>query len=235
MELYICNLKLGEMPLIAGTLIDTDIADLSNNLLNTADLIEFRIDMFKNTSAEHVEKVFNNFKNSFRKPVIATARDVREGGQKDIKDRLEIYRAVIPFSDILDVEIMSEGIIAEVRALCNNHKKILIGSYHNFESTPDDNFLGEIVSKGKSLGADIVKIAVMPKDKDDLIRLFNFTLTHKDKGIVTMSMGDKGLPSRVFTPIFGSLITYGYINHPSAPGQLSVSELMYIFRRLKLR
>ncbi|MBI3592233.1 MAG: type I 3-dehydroquinate dehydratase [Nitrospirae bacterium] len=53
--------------------------------------------------------------------------------------------------------------------------------------------------------------------------------------MITIAMGEKGLPSRVFSPICGSLITYGYVNHPSAPGQLSASELMYIFRRLKVR
>jgi 3-dehydroquinate dehydratase-1 len=80
-----------------------------------------------------------------------------------------------------------------------------------------------------------VKIAVMAEDREDLIRLLTFTLRHRDEGIITMSMGDRGLPSRVFTPLFGSLITYGYVSHPSSPGQLSVSELMYIFRRLKIR
>lgn len=235
MELYICNLKLGEKPLIAGVLTDTDIPSISNDLLNPADLAELRIDMFQDTSLEHIEKVFKNFKSNFKKPVIATVRDVREGGQKDIKNKVEIYRIVIAFSDVIDVEIMCEDIISEVKLLCSNHNKLLIGSYHNFDSTPDNTFLDEVVSKGKSIGADIVKIAVMPKDRDDLIRLFNFTLKHKERGIITMSMGDIGLPSRIFTPILGSLITYGYINHPSAPGQLSVSELMYIFRRLKLR
>jgi 3-dehydroquinate dehydratase-1 len=48
-------------------------------------------------------------------------------------------------------------------------------------------------------------------------------------------MGEKGLPSRIFTPLLGSPITFGYINTASAPGQLSVQEMMSIFKKLKMR
>ncbi|BCB97164.1 3-dehydroquinate dehydratase [Dissulfurispira thermophila] len=235
MNLYIYNFKLGEIPLIAGVLTDTDVLTINKNTLNPADLIELRIDMFEDTSLSHIENTFKIAKENFKKPIIATVRDVKEGGQKKITDRLSIYKAIIMFSDILDVEIGDENTMTEVKNICKIYKKLLIGSYHNFEFTPDDDFLDSIVLRGKELDADIVKIAVMAKDKEDLIKLTLFTHRHKEKGIITMSMGDKGLPSRVFNPVFGSLITYGYINHPSAPGQLSVSELLYIFRRLKIR
>lgn len=235
MKLYIGDLKLGEIPLIAGVLTDADIPLIDRNSLNTVDLIEFRVDMFENILQNEVENIFRHASENFKKPIIATVRDVNEGGEREVADRLSIYRAVVPLSDVIDVEISSDDILREAKKLCSDRKKLLIGSYHNFESTPDNAFLDDIISKGKSLGADIVKIAVMPENRDDLIRLLNFTLKHKDKGIISMSMGDAGLPSRAFAPVFGSLITYGYINRPSAPGQLSVSELMDIFRRLKLR
>ncbi|MDA8215736.1 MAG: type I 3-dehydroquinate dehydratase [Nitrospiraceae bacterium] len=235
MEIHICNFKLGEKPLIAGALNDTDVLTVTKDSLNPADIIELRIDMFEKLSINHIENIFKTAKENFKKPIIATVRDVKEGGQKEISDKLSIYMAVIPLSNVVDVEINSEDTLTEVKKLCDIHKTILIGSYHNFELTPEDDFLENIVSKGKSLGVDIVKIAAMANSREDFIRLLIFTLKHKDEGLITMSMGDKGLPSRVFNPIFGSLITYGYINHPSAPGQLSVSELIYIFRRLKMR
>lgn len=235
MELYICNLSLGKVPLIAGVLTDTDINNINHDSLNSSDLIELRVDMFNNIFLDHIERVFKTIRENFKKPIIATIRDINEGGQKEIKDRLNIYKAVIPFSDVIDVEISSEDILTETKRLCSGHKKILIGSYHNFELMPDNGFLDNIAEKGKNLGVDIVKIAVMAKNREDLIRLMSFTLKHKDMGLITMSMGDAGLPSRVFNPLFGSLITYGYISHPSAPGQLSASELMSIFKKLKIR
>lgn len=235
MELYICNFKLGEAPLIAGVLTDTDVLTINKDSLNPADLIEIRVDMFEDISSDHIENIFRAAKENFKKPIIATVRDVKEGGQKKIADRLGIYKAVIQLSDVIDVEIGSEDILTEIKKLCNTYRKLLIGSYHNFEFTPDGGFLDGIVARGKELGVDIVKIAATARDREDLIRLMLLTQRHKETGIITMSMGDIGLPSRVFNPLFGSLITYGYITHPSAPGQLSVSELIYIFRRLKMR
>jgi 3-dehydroquinate dehydratase-1 len=235
MEIYICNFKLGEVPLIAGVLTDTDVVAINRDSLNPVDIIELRVDMFENISLAHIENTFKTAKENLKKTLIATVRNIKEGGQREIAERLSIYKTVIPYADVIDVEINSEDVFAEAKNLCSTYKKLLIGSYHNFDFTPDGGILDNIVARGKELGADIVKIAAMAKDREDLIRLAFLTQRHKESGIITMSMGDKGLPSRVFNPIFGSLITYGYINHPSAPGQLSVSELMYIFRRLKIR
>ncbi len=234
MEIYICNFKLGEAPLIAGVLTDTDVLTAKKDSLNSADLIELRVDMFEDISLCHIENIFRSAKENFKKPVIATVRDIKEGGQKKINDKISIYREIIPLSDALDMEISSED-FTEIKKLCIDFKKILIGSYHNFESTPDNTILESIISKGAEVGADIIKIAAMAKNRDDMVRLLMFTLKHKDKGVITISMGDAGLPSRIISPLFGSLITYGYINTSSAPGQMSVYELMDIFKRLKIR
>ncbi len=235
MDLYVCDLKLGEKPLIAGILTDSDIPAVNVDYLNAADMIELRVDMFDDTSFSHIESVFYATRERFRKPIIATVRDISEGGIKDLKDRLSFYKVAAPYADIVDVELNAKDLFPAVRDLCREQKKLLIGSYHNFESTPNGDFIDEIVIKGKEAGADIVKIATMANSKDDLVRLMLLNLRHKDKGLITISMGGEGLPSRVINPLFGSLITYGYINHPSAPGQISVSELLYIFRRLKIR
>ncbi len=235
MDLYICNYKLGDVPLIAGVMTDSDVFTVATNYMSSTDLIELRVDMFDNLAIEHVEHIFRTAREKFKKPIIATVRDTKEGGQKWISDRSAIYKAVIPFADLIDIEINSEELFSEISSHCANLRKLLIGSYHNFQETPDDDFLEQIISKGKGLGADIIKIAAYAKNADDMIRLLVFTHKHKHDAVITMSVGDKGSPSRIVSPLFGSLFTYGYIRQPSAPGQLSVNELIYILRRLKMR
>ena len=235
MELYIGKCKLGQVPLIAGVLTDSDVSGLAPGHLDSADLVELRVDMFDSLAPEHVEQVFRTAREKFGKPVIATVRDSSEGGKKEIHDRPSMYRLVIPFADAVDVEILSAGVMKQAKDLCREKGRLLIGSYHNFESTPADNFLEQLIATGIRNGADVVKIAVTVKEEDDYIRLMLLTLRHKSQGVITIAMGDKGLPSRVFSPLFGSLITYGSINGPSAPGQLSAVEVMDIFRKLKLR
>jgi 3-dehydroquinate dehydratase type I len=235
MELCINSLKLGEKPLVAGVATDSDVLTLDAELLSPPDILELRVDMFENTEISHVETIFKMVLGKLRKPIIATIRDVSEGGQRQFADKRELFRTLAPLAAIIDTEISDEGTMKYVKDLCTSHGKLLIGSYHNFSDTPEDSFLEEVIFKGMALGADIVKIAVTPKDRDDLVRTLLLTVKHRDKALITISMGDKGLPSRILGPVFGSLITYGFVSRPSAPGQVSVSELLHILRRLKVR
>ncbi len=235
MDLFVRNYKLGAFPLIAGILTDRDYPPADSDELNAVDIIELRVDMFGSAESDHVKDVFKEVRTRYNKPVLATVRDLREGGEKEITGRLDVYRGIIPLSDLVDVEIQSGELFPQVKRLCSTFKKILIGSYHNFHSTPHDGILDDIVKQGEVRGADIVKIAVKATGKEDLIRFIDFALRNKDKGLITISMGDHGLPSRIFTPLLGSPITYGYIKTASAPGQLSVQEMMSMFRKLKMR
>jgi 3-dehydroquinate dehydratase-1 len=220
-------------PLIACVITDTDVHSLDKGSLDVADVIELRVDMFEDIAVNHVTGTFDVAKSKFNKPIIATVRDIREGGAREIADRLELYKSTITMSDLIDVEINSTSLFSSIREILNG--KLLIGSYHNFQSTPDDNFLDNIEAKGREAGVDIVKVAVTANNRDDLIRLMHFTLRHKGKGIITMSMGEEGALSRIIAPVFGSLITYGFVNKPSAPGQLSISQLFEVFKLIKLR
>jgi 3-dehydroquinate dehydratase-1 len=235
MDLFIRDYKLGEFPLIAGILTDRDYPAADSDELNAVDIIELRVDMFGSAEPDHVKDVFKEVRSRYNKPILATVRDVREGGEREIPGRLDVYRGIIPLSDLVDVEIQSGELFPQIRRLCSTFKKILIGSYHNFDSTPDNGFLDDIVRQGEDQSADIVKIAVKASDKEDLLRFLDFALRNRDKRLITIAMGDHGLPSRIFTPLLGSPITYGYIKTASAPGQLSVQEMMSIFRKLKMR
>ena len=235
MDLFVRDYKLGAFPLIAGILTDRDHPPADSDELNAVDIIELRVDMFGSTEPDHVKDVFKEVRSLYNKPVLATVRHVREGGEKEIPRRLDVYRGIIPLSDLVDVEIQSGELFPQVKRLCSTFKKILIGSYHNFEATPDNDYLEEMVRQGIRLGADIVKIAVKAFSKEDLIRFLDFALRNRDSGLITISMGDYGLPSRIFTPLLGSPIAYGYIKTASAPGQLSVLEMISIFRKLQMR
>ncbi len=235
MELFIRDYKLGEFPLIAGILTDRDYQSADDDSMNAVDIIELRVDMFTSVESSHVKDVFKVVRSRYNKPVIATVRDLSEGGEKAVQDRLELYRGIIPLADLVDVELQFGDLLAQVKRLCSTFKKLLIGSYHDFDATPDSNALDGIVAKGRGLGVDIVKIAVKATSREDLMRFIDFALRNRDKNLITISMGEQGLPSRIFTPLLGSPITFGYINTASAPGQLSVQEMMSIFRKLRMR
>lgn len=235
MALSIGHLKLGEAPFIAGVLTDRDVSELPSGTVEALDIVELRVDLFDSTEPGHVAEVFRTARELLGKPIIATVRDVREGGGKAFDDRRGLYETCIPLCEAVDVEVRAGEVLTFVRALSSARGSLLIGSYHHFSETPDEIFLDSIVTRAKAAGADLVKIAVTARTREDLLRLLLFTLRQRDKGMITMAMGDAGLPSRVVSPLFGSLVSYGYVSRPSAPGQLSVAELMGLFRTLKLR
>jgi 3-dehydroquinate dehydratase-1 len=235
MELFVRDYKLGEFPLIAGILTDRDNLPAGSDELNAVDIIELRVDMFSSVEPEHVKEVFKDVRHRYNKPILATVRDMSEGGEREVPGRLDLYRGIIPLSDLVDIEIRSGDLFPQVKKLCSTFKKILIGSYHDFDATPDNEFLDSMIREGESQGADIVKIAVRATGKKDLLRFLEFALRNRDKGLITIAMGESGLPSRIITPLFDSPITYGYIKTASAPGQLSVIDMISIFRKLRMR
>ena len=89
-----------------------------------------------------------------------------------------------------------------------------------------------LVDRGFGLGADVVKLAAHATSMDDLRTLLAVTLAARRRGIVTLAMGPLGPLSRLVLPAAGSLLTYGHVGRPTAPGQMTVGELGELIRRL---
>ena len=70
----------------------------------------------------------------------------------------------------------------------------------------------------ETAGADALKIAVTPADAADVARLLR--VTAETAPVITLSMGDLGLVSRLTGAVFGSALTFATPgDRPSAPGQ----------------
>lgn len=161
-------------------------------------------------------------------PLLATLRHGDEGGgwRGTEAERLAAYQAVLPLVHAVDVEIESGAITADVVAAARNEKRLSIGSFHDFETTPPAERLEAVHERGRALGVDIVKIAARCNSEEDLRRLAEFTLRHRDENVITVGMGAFGLASRVFFPLLGSLVTYTFLGAPTAPGQLNCMDTL---------
>lgn len=77
-------------------------------------------------------------------------------------------------------------------------------------------------------GAHIGKLAVMPGKEEDVLALLNVTLKAKRTlsiPVITMSMSNLGMISRICGELCGSVLTFGCIEKASAPGQIPVDKL----------
>jgi 3-dehydroquinate dehydratase-1 len=224
------EVELGKIPVVIGT--------LSGNIehpvekVNKIDLFELRIDTFKTQEVAYISEIIYSLKHVYGKPLLATVRSREEGGAIEIDDdkRYEIYKEVLPLVDAVDIELGSSDLLKRILPMCKGKGKLLIASYHNHDMTPGEGELEKLVSDGRDAGADIVKIAVTAKSKEDLSRLISFTIKNWGKGIITISQGSIGTISRIVTPILGSLMTYGYIDVSSAKGQLSAFDIVKYLR-----
>ncbi len=226
------KVALKNIPAIAVVLRDRDVVSIEKEEILHADLIELRVDLFEDI--ENIENIFKKAKEKFNLPLLATIRNPLEGGKREFKYREEIFKKVLPYSDFVDLEILSEDTVS-IKQLVKEQHKILIASYHRFDVTPSIDELEDVFKNGQRLEADIVKIATMVHNSSDLETLLLFTLKHKRDNIVVIGMGEKGVPSRIINPIFGSLITYAALRESSAPGQINLEDLVTIFKTLGIR
>ncbi|KYQ84198.1 3-dehydroquinate dehydratase [Acinetobacter sp. NRRL B-65365] len=208
-----------------------------------ADLAEFRIDLLSFASdSKQVIALGHELKKILgTKPMIATIRTHNEGGQLTISDADygKTYLAYLqqPFMDMLDVEMFRDQLIVKNTVKLAHAKKVLIVmSNHDFQKTPAEAEIIKRLLKQDELGADILKIAVMPQSKQDVFTLMNATLKvsqQSKKPLLTMSMGKLGTISRIATANMGGSFSFGMIGEASAPGQIDVTQLKQFLKTVQ--
>ncbi|EPJ8204776.1 type I 3-dehydroquinate dehydratase [Acinetobacter baumannii] len=208
-----------------------------------ADLAEFRIDLLSFASdtkqvialGHELKKILGN------KPMIATIRTKNEGSQLEISDADygKTYQAYLknPFMDWLDVEMFrDQKVVSEIVQKAHQKKVLVVMSNHDFQKTPSQDEIEKRLLKQDQMGADVLKIAVMPKSKQDVFTLMNATLKvsqQTTKPLLTMSMGQLGTISRVATANMGGSYSFGMIGQASAPGQIDVTKLKQILQTVQ--
>jgi 3-dehydroquinate dehydratase-1 len=218
-------LELGGVPRLAVPLTDGDVQAYAGAVLRYADIVELRIDRFRQHDPAYVAQVCRSTR-ALGRPVIATVRAVEEGGAVELSDaqRTALFAAALPMVDAVDVEVAAP-ICAPVVAQAHASGALAIVSHHDFARTPGDAELAAHCDAALRTGADVVKIATAVADSRDAERLLDFLRARQSRGLIVIGMGSAGVATRVFFALVGSLLTYGFVGHSGAPGQLPLAEL----------
>lgn len=195
------------------------------------DLVEWRADYFTaapDTACEMLRKLRDILK---EKSLLFTFRTKREGGEQAIDDAAYLAlceaAAASGAADLIDVEMFSpqaEACVACVHA----YRAPIVGSWHDFAQTPGEQDLIARFQKMQDMGADVLKIAVMPKCLEDMTHLIDAAKAmHKiaSRPVCAISMGELGCITRTHCAQFGGCMTFGTLGAASAPGQISVEAL----------
>jgi 3-dehydroquinate dehydratase-1 len=207
------NFILGTEPKVVGTV--SHPGTLAKLPTADCDIVELRLDLIGSDALRPLDQ-----------PVIATIRLANEGGQwtKPDADRLPLFEFALEHCTAADVELRS-SILDQVSALAVRHQKALIVSYHDFEKTPPLDELRHVMAKAANYGT-VVKIATLTKTGDDVATLRALFQENCSAALCVLGMGSLGPQTRTEFPRLGSCFTYGYLDAPVAPGQVSARELM---------
>lgn len=191
-------------------------------------------------------------------PVLLTCRTTAEGGRAQLDDAAygALLRSVLDgLTDwaperrpaAIDVEVQ-RGCLPQVCAQAHGLGIDVVASFHDFETTPADEVLEEVLARMAREGADLAKIAVWPTSADDVARLLGVcaraTAGAGERSglgvpVAAMSMGALGAVSRV-APAFGTALTFAVVPdeqgqaRASAPGQLPIQDVRRCLELLRV-
>ncbi len=200
-----------------------------------AEMVEWRVDDFeKADSMNAVREVLEAVAPFVKDTVfVFTFRSKNQGGLMELsKDQIYDLHQVAAESkvvDFVDVEFFEAKMaLLEIHKLQKTGVHV-IASHHDFSQTPSLEVMMMLLERMGETGPDIVKLAVMPKDAEDVLTLLSatnqFHSTYPNQLLITMSMGGLGCISRIAGETFGSCVTFGAIGEVSAPGQLPMGQL----------
>lgn len=204
-----------------------------------ADLVEWRADWYEEVfEAEAVLDVLQELRRILGElPLLFTFRTKKEGGEKEIDEKY--YRTLNQIvvesglADLIDVEVfIGDDVVNDLVRTAHENGVRVIGSNHDFEKTPEKDEIIRRLCRMQEMEVDLPKIAVMPREKEDVLTLLAATeemnRKYADRPIITMSMAGDGVISRLCGEVFGSALTFGAAGQASAPGQIGVKELRQI-------
>lgn len=167
-----------------------------------------------------------------RLPLLLTYRSATEGGKgaghgQGYEDYLaSLLQLGLPVAAV-DIEMAcpaSKALVAEAKAGGYD----VVGSCHDFTATPSRAQIAEKLAQITADGADITKVAYMPRTAQDVAALrhaaHDFAGAYPHQPLIAISMGQLGAPSR--TDLVNCL-TFATIadGAASAPGQATIAHV----------
>ena len=227
---------------IVGPTVEDILSQLEEAVQAKVDLIELRPDMWMKCSNisedEYIPTIVTFVEEVHPRvvdmPVLFTWRTISEGGETPLcsDNYIKLLQAIVDQDLVQAIDVELFAYTEEIGSIMKQaHQQGLqtVMSYHNFQSTPDIETLHVYAERMVSVGAQVIKFALMPITNDDVLSVLQFTKELMERypqlPRITMSMGQLGQITRTCGHVFGNCLTFGTLGQASAPGQVDVSIL----------
>jgi 3-dehydroquinate dehydratase-1 len=194
------------------------------------DVVELRVDAL----LEHLQEI-ERVLPRIRRPVLLTVRHPAEGGVGNLtlRRRRELIAQFLPHAALLDIELRSMDALGDQVAAAKAQGAMVIVSDHHFRRTPPLKEMLARQRKAFHAGADVFKLAALLRGPQEFARMLEFAGRPAPGPRAVMGMGRFGPVSRLALAQSGSVLNYGYLDQPNAPGQWEARELKGLLDRLE--
>jgi 3-dehydroquinate dehydratase-1 len=198
------------------------LEEISSLLVEEVSLVELRLDHIGLDPAEIYPLLPGHWK------TVATCRP----GKQEISTRLDWLKKSMDLgATYVDMELESEeSYLRQLKEHAERCGTLTMVSYHNFEETPAEEELAELLGACFDRGGEIAKVATLVRTSADLRSLISLYNLPGRK--VVVGMGTLGRITRVIAPYLGSEFTFTSPRGgmETAPGQLDLRQLQDIYK-----
>lgn len=153
----------------------------------------------------------------------------------NVQERLNILGQLDNSTVMVDLDVNQQS--TELAYVQDQNLTLkLIGSYHDYQRTPDSVQLESIIDTMKQYQPTIYKLSTKCNSQQDALRLMELLLNLNADHLpaIILGMGDFGVITRIFGTLWGNEMIYApqEVREQSAPGQLTRQQLGIIFKEL---
>lgn len=219
------------LPIIKNS--EKEILETIHINMNDYHYFEVWIDYINDLDDEFIGKVKELLNERL---IIVFRRQNLETIRLELDKRLKIIDMVGKSQSLIDLDVLVQK---DELDYIRNHKLEIktIVSYHNYQMTPEDNKLREIIDIMDEYRPTVYKIATMCTNERDALRLLQLLLELKKRNLkyILLGMGKSGVITRIFGTLWGNEMIFAprVSIEQSAPGQLTRDQLENIFKELK--
>lgn len=211
----------------------TEVLKIISKNRTLYDFFEVWLDYIKDLNLDFVETLIKRFDG---KIIFLFRRQSLESPKMSFQKRKEIMDAIFKTDCYLDLDISQKK---ELEYLTKNFNKVrLIVSYHNYNETPADEKLKEIISLMKKYKPYIYKISAFCNTDSDAYRIMDFLTILKEERLkyIILGMGKNGIITRIAGALLGNEINFSpmSLEDKSASGQLTKPHLENILKNIRV-
>lgn len=210
----------------------SDVINVINTNLTQYSFFEVWLDYIEDLDTQFIQKIIEMQKN---KLIFLFRRQRLENMHMPLLQRKEIIRLLAGKNAFLDLDITTQK--EELSYIKENNLPLsLITSFHDYDTTPGNEKLQEIITTMTTYNPKIYKIATYCKTPQDTIQLLSLLLQLKEQHIrcIMLGMGKHGAITRIFGPLWGNEMVFAPVEKKdeTAPNMLTKKQLETIFSEL---